>query len=140
MQFPPYNESFLDLSLWILFACSAAAGLGGLMLLALRKWGIPLVVWQARISIVINTAVVVLIVAIMIGSARERRPEAFTTLELRIGSIVIDLLLWMFLRTSAVREFFVQRAHPLGHAFEVITDDAPSGAAHSSTCSHDLER
>jgi len=125
MQFPPYNESFLDLSLWVLFACSAAAGLGGLLLLAKRKWGVPLVVWQARISIVINTAVAVLIAAIMIGSARERRPEAFTTMELRIGSIVVDLILWTFLRSNTVREFFVQQAHPPGRAFEVITRDSP---------------
>src|SRR5688572_17967312 len=33
MQFPPFDETFLDLSLWVLLACSAAASLGGLMLL-----------------------------------------------------------------------------------------------------------
>ena len=33
MQFPPFNETFLEISMWVLLACSAAAGTGGLLLL-----------------------------------------------------------------------------------------------------------
>src|SRR5688500_10387750 len=54
MQFPPFDETFLDLSMWVLLACSAVAGLGGLMLLVPQKWGVPLVTWQARVSIATN--------------------------------------------------------------------------------------
>jgi len=125
MQFPPFNEPFLDLTLWILFACSAAAGLGGLMLLPLRKWGVPLVTWEARVSITINTVAAFFVVATMILSARERLPQAFTTLYLRLGSIAVDLVLWTFLSSNVVREFFVRQSHPPpGRAFEVITKDA----------------
>src|SRR5687768_3682410 len=57
MQFPPFHEGFLDVSIWVLLACSAAAGLGGLMLLVPHKWGVPLVTWQARVSIATNGAI-----------------------------------------------------------------------------------
>src|SRR5688500_12657130 len=65
MQFPPFDETFLDVSLWVLLACSAAAGVGGLMLLAPSKWGVPLVTWQARVSIIINSVIAFFIVAMM---------------------------------------------------------------------------
>ena len=51
MRFTPISEPFLDASMWVLLACSAVVGLGGLMLLALNRWGVPLVTWQARISL-----------------------------------------------------------------------------------------
>jgi hypothetical protein len=55
MQFPAFDEAFLDVSMWVLLACSAAAGLGGLMLLVPRKWGVRPVTWQARVSIITNS-------------------------------------------------------------------------------------
>src|SRR5688500_10935110 len=62
MQSPPFNGPFLDISLWVLLACSGAAGIGGLMLLVPRKWGVPLVTWQARVSITTNSVIAFFIV------------------------------------------------------------------------------
>lgn len=128
MQFPPFDEAFLDVSMWALFACSAAAGLGGLLLLAPRRWGVPLVTWQARVSITINAVIAFFIVGTMFVFAKRQWGEwslagTFTALVLRLGSIAVDLVLWAFLSSNAVREFFVRRSHPPGRAFEVITSD-----------------
>jgi hypothetical protein len=125
MQFPPFNEPFLDVSMWVLLACSAAAGLGGLILLVPRKWGVPLVTWEARVSITINGVIAFFIVATMFVFAKNQwdvwhlggTPEA---LVLRLGSIAVDLTLWTFLSSNAVREFWVRRSHPPECAFEVI--------------------
>src|SRR5687767_2862549 len=72
MQFPPFNEAFLDVSMWVLFACSAAVGLGGLMLLVPWRWGVPLVTWQARISIITNSVIAFFIVATMFVLAKHQ--------------------------------------------------------------------
>ena len=124
MQFPPFNEPFLDLTIWILLACSAAAGLGGLMLLPLRRWGVPLITWEARVSIVINTVIAFFVVATMVMSARERLPQTFTTLYLRLGSITVDLVLWAFLSSNVVRDFFLSQSHSPGRGFEVISNSS----------------
>ena len=129
MQFPPCDETFLDISLWVLLACSAAAGLGGLMLLVPHKWGVPLVTWQARVSITTNTVIAFFIVAMMFVFAKHQRGEwhlggTSEALILRLGSIAVDLMLWTFLSGSAVREFFVRQSHSPGRAFEVITQDS----------------
>src|SRR5688500_6452619 len=65
MRAPPVSEAFLDVFLWILLACSAAVGLGGLMLLVPLKWGVPLVTWQARIAVITNGVIAFCIVAMM---------------------------------------------------------------------------
>src|SRR3954470_5870003 len=75
MQFPPFNEPFLDLSMWILLACSAAAGLGGLILLAPREGGVPLVTWQARVSITVNTVIAFYIAVTMFAFANREWGE-----------------------------------------------------------------
>lgn len=122
MQFPPWNETFLDLSMWVLFACSAAAGLGGLMLLRPLKWGVPLITLQARISIIINSVIAFFILAMMLTVPMIQTPES---LLLRLGSIAVDLTLWIFLSSGAVREFFIRQSHPPGHAFDVIIRESP---------------
>ena len=112
-------------------ACSAAAGLGGLMLLAPRKWGVPLVVWQARVSVVTHGVIAFFIVAAMFVFAENQQDQWYLAgsskaLVLRLGSIAVDLTLWAFLGSNAVREFFVRQSHPPGRAFDVIVSDAPS--------------
>jgi hypothetical protein len=129
MQFPPFDEAFLGVSMWVLLACSAAAGLGGLMLLVPRKWGVPLVTWQARVSIVTNGVIAFFIVAAMVVFAKRQWGEYYlagTTeaLALRLGSIVADLMLWTFLDSNAVREFWRWQPHPPDRAFEVIMRDS----------------
>lgn len=130
MQFPPFNETFLDLSMPVLFACSAAVGIGGLMLLVPSKWGVPLVMWQARVSIITNGVTAFFILASMFVFAKNQRdvwhlggtPEA---LALRLGSLAVDLMLWTFLGSNAVREFCRQQpAHRAGHAFDVIIKES----------------
>jgi hypothetical protein len=121
MQFPPWNESFLDISMWILFACSAAAGLGGLLLLRPLKWGVPLVTLQARVSIIINSVIVFFIVAMMLTVPMIQTSQS---LLLRLGSVAVDLTLWTFLSSNAVREFFVRQSHRPGRAFEVIVEES----------------
>jgi hypothetical protein len=133
MQFPPFDEPFLDVSMWVLFACSAAAGLGGLMLLVPRKWGVPLVTWQARVSIATNAVTAFFIVAMTFVFADElmflfendpwdewHLGGTSVALALRLGSVAVDLMLWTFLSSDAVREFFVRQSHPPQRAFEVI--------------------
>jgi hypothetical protein len=124
MQFPIFDEPFLDVSLWVLFACSAAAGLGGLMLLVPRKWGVPLVTWQARVSIITNSVIAIFIVA-MFFTWKARLPAGTSkALALRLGSIAVDLVLWTFLTSDAVREFFRWQSHPARRAFDVIVPES----------------
>ena len=125
MQFYPFDEAFLDVSMWVLFACSAAVGLGGLMLLVPWKWGVPLVTWPARVSIITNSVIAFFIVAMMFVFAKHQWEVSHLgltskALVLRLGSIAVDLMLWSFLSSNAVSEFFVRQSHPPGHAFEVI--------------------
>ena len=128
MQFPPFDETFLDLSLWVLPACSAAAGLGGVMLLVPLKWGAPLVTWQARVSIIINGVTAFFIVAAMFVFATHQWDEwhlggTSKALVLRLGSVAVDLTLWTFLTGKVVREFWTRQSHPAGRAFDVIVKD-----------------
>ncbi len=129
MQFPPFSEGFLDISLWVLLACSASAGLGGLMLLVPLKWGVPLVTWQARVSIIVNSVIAVVLVATMFVFAKHQWGEWHLggtpkALILRLGSIAVDLMLWAFLSSNAVREFWVRQSHPPERAFPVIIKEA----------------
>ena len=127
MQFPPLDETALEYSMWALLACSAAAGLGGLMLLVPWKWGALLVTWQARISIVTN-GVIAFFLAMMFVFAVNQWGEwhlggTHEALLLRLGSIAVDLTLWALLTTDAVRDFFRQKAHPAGRGFHVIVNE-----------------
>ena len=129
MQFPPFDETFLDLSIWVLLVCSAAAGLGGLLLLVPQKWGVPLVTWQARGAIIVNSVTAFFIVPMMSIFAKNQWDEwhlggTSAALVLRLGSIVLDLTLWTFLSSDAVREFFRWQAHPPDRAFAVIVKEA----------------
>lgn len=134
MQFPPFNEAFLDVSMWVLLACSAAAGLGGLMLLVPRKWGVPLVTWQARVSIITNGVTAFFIVATMFVFVKNQWDVwhlggTSKALVLRLGSIAVDLVLWAFLSNNAVSGFFVRQSHPPERAFDVIIKAADQGPA-----------
>jgi hypothetical protein len=133
MQFPPFDEAFLDVSIWVLLACSAATGLGGLMLLVPWKWGVPLVTWQARVSIVTNGVIAFFIIATMFVFAKNQVQEfhpggTSRALVLRVGSIAVDLMLWAFLSSNAVREFWVRQSHPPERAFAVIMKEARARA------------
>lgn len=125
MQFPPFDERFLDLSMWVLLACSAAACAGGLMLLVPHKWGVPLVVWQARVAIIVNSVIAFFIVAMKFVFADFQFYEwhlggTTQALTLRLGSIAVDLMLWAFLSSKGVREFWRWHLHPPERAFPVI--------------------
>ena len=86
MGFTPFSEPFLEISMAVLLACSAAVGLGGILLLARSKWGATLVTYQALVSIATNGLVVLFIALMMFGVvAGESTSEA---LVLRLGSIV----------------------------------------------------
>ncbi len=104
MGFTPFNEAFLEASMSVLLACSAAIGLGGILLLARCQWGVALVSLQAPISIATNTVVVLFIALMMLGVVTgDWTGEA---LALRLGSIAVNAALWRFLRSSAVTESF----------------------------------
>ena len=104
MGFTPFSEAYLEISMWVLLGCSAAVGLGGLMLLAQCKWGVPLVVWQAPVSIATNSIIVVVIALMAFGDAKMQWTSE--ALALRLGSIVVNLVLLRILLSSSVREFF----------------------------------
>lgn len=119
MQFRLFNETFLLISLWVLFACSAAVGLGGLLLLIPLKWGAWLATWQARVSIIIHSVVAFFIVAMTFGFGM--MPWEKKALALRLGAVAVDLMLWTFLRSNAVIGFFAaQRSQRPERGFEVI--------------------
>lgn len=125
MQLPPFDEAFLDLSLWVLLGCSAAVGVGGLLLLVPRKLGAPLVTWQARVSITTNSVIAFYIVAMMLIFSEHQWHQwslggTSTALALRLGSIAVNLTLWTFLSSNAVSEFFRWQSHPPERAFPVI--------------------
>ena len=128
MQFRLFNEAFLLISLWVLFACSAAVGSGGLLLLVPLKWGAWLVTWQARVSIIIHGVVAFFIVAMTFGFGM--MPWEKKALALRLGAIALDLTLWALLTSEAVTGFFAQRSRRPGRAFEVVMNnpEAPSAA------------
>ena len=124
MQFPIRHEAPLEFSMWVLLACSAAAAAGGVMLLIPTKWGVPLVTWQARLSILTNGLIAVYIIVIM-NSLTQAPWELYSpgtpkALALRLGSIAVDLVLWIFLSSGVVREYFRRQSHTPGRAFEVI--------------------
>jgi len=104
MGFTPFSEAYLEASMWVLLGCSAAVGLGGLMLLVRCKWGVPLVTWQAPVSIATNGIIVCFIALMAFGVVKGQWTSA--ALVLRLGSIVVNLMLWRFLRSSGVNEFF----------------------------------
>jgi hypothetical protein len=125
MQFPAFHEPFLDLSMTILFICSAAVGCGGLLLLVPYKWGVPMVTWSARVSIVINGVIAFFILAMMImlenrqwGTWHLNRTSQ--ALMLRLGAIAIDLALWGFVGSEAVRSFCRRQSLRSQTGFDVI--------------------
>ena len=145
MQFPPFDEPFLDVSMWVSCACSAAAGLGGLMLLVPRRWGVPLVVWQARVSVVTHGVVAAVLVAMLFVFRKDMTPlfdsdpwdewhlgGTSKALALRLGSMAVDLMLWTFLSSKAVREFWRWQSHSPGRGFPVVMNkpaaDQPADA------------
>lgn len=103
LAFEPFSEAYLDVSMWLLLACAAAAGIGGLLLLAGSAWGARLVAWQAPVAIAANSVVVVAIA--MMASGVLAMDWTGMALALRVGSIVVDLCLWKFVRSRAVREW-----------------------------------
>jgi hypothetical protein len=129
MQFPPFNEPFLDLSMWILLGCSAAAGLGGILLLIPLRFGALLVTWQARLAFIVNAVIVFFIVAVLIVDVSNPPGEfyvdglTYRALALRSGSIAINLLLWMFLGSNAVHEFFLHQSQHVRRGFDVIAQE-----------------
>lgn len=104
MGFTPFSEPFLDVSMWVLLACSAAVGLGGLMLLVPSKWGVTLVTWQALVSILTNSIIVFIIALMSLGLLKMQWTSE--ALALRLGSIAVNLVLWKFLNSDAVKGFF----------------------------------
>jgi hypothetical protein len=100
MDFQPFHEGYLDASMWVLFGCAAAAGLGGLLLLAGHRWGARLVVWQAVVSIATNSVVVAAIGSAAVGAIELRWGGA--ALALRLGSIAVSAFLWGALRRRSV--------------------------------------
>jgi hypothetical protein len=122
MNFRLFDETFLLISMWVLLACSAGVGLGGLMLLVPLKWGIPLVTWQARVSIIIHSVVAFAIVMMTFGFGM--MPWERKALALRLGAIAIDSTLWTFLSGKVVSGFFARQADRPERAFEVIVKDA----------------
>ncbi|HEX8916584.1 MAG TPA: hypothetical protein VF796_29810 [Humisphaera sp.] len=126
MQFPPVHEPFLDASMWALLACSTASGAGGLLLLVPHRWGVPLVAWQARASVVVNGAIACLIVATMVAFARNQVAQWHlggtpAALALRLGAVAVDLALWWLTGRRAVARFCrLREPHAAGGGFDVV--------------------
>ncbi|MFT7536507.1 MAG: hypothetical protein ACI85K_002461, partial [Hyphomicrobiaceae bacterium] len=67
--------------------------------------------WQAPVSIATNSIIVIYIALMAVGVlAMEWTSEA---LALRLGSIVVNLVLWKFLKSSVVTEFFAEHSSPV---------------------------
>lgn len=124
MQFYPFNEPFLDASMWVLFACSAVAGLGGLVLLIPRRWGVPLVVWQARVSVVTNVVTAFFIVATLVGFPKYLLTGTAEALVLRLGSVAVDVALWGFLGGKVVTEFRDWPSRQGARGFDVMINES----------------
>jgi hypothetical protein len=106
MRFEPFSEAYLDISMWVLLGCSATIGLGGLLLLVPSKWGTRLVAWQAPVAIAANS-IVIIFIALM---AFDVPPKYWTSeaLFLRLGSVLVNFGLWIFLRSNTVAEYIHQ--------------------------------
>ena len=102
MNFTPFHEPTLEASMWVLFCCAAVSGHGGLLLSASVGVGRLLVAWQASVSIVTNSVVVV---AFLWTSAGDAQVYWMTVaLVLRLGSIEVNgSLWWFFTRRDVVR-------------------------------------
>jgi hypothetical protein len=103
MAFEPFHEAYLDASMWALLACSAAAALGGVAMLAGKAFGVRLLAWQAPVAIATNLVVVVGIALMAFGVLA--MDWTGTALALRVGSILVDLALWRFVRSRTVSEW-----------------------------------
>lgn len=108
MSFTPFSEAYLELSMWVLLGCSTVIGVGGLMLLARIPLGVRLISWHAPVSIATN-GVIVFAIAMMAFGMLEKHWWCAEALALRIGSIVVNLMLWRFLRSRAVTECFAKQ-------------------------------
>jgi hypothetical protein len=110
MGFTPFSEPYLDASMWILWTCSAAVGLGGILLLVPHKLGARLVAWQAPVSILINASVLFVVALMACGLVEGWWKREVVTL--RAASIAVNLVLWSSLASNAVKDFFAARANP----------------------------
>ena len=108
MGFTPFNETYLEISMYVLLGCSAVVGLGGILLLLRSKWGVSLVAWQAMLSIATNSIVVFVIALMAFGVLTMRWTSE--ALALRLGSIVVNVVLWRLVKSRAVTEFFAARS------------------------------
>ena len=124
MQFFPFNEPFLDLSMWVLFACSAVAGVGGLALLVPRRWGVPLVTWQARVSLITNGVIAFFVFATLLVFPKDFLDGTAEALGLRLGAIAVDLMLWAFLNSRVVTEFGGWQSRRGARGFEVTMKES----------------
>ncbi|MEM7575848.1 MAG: hypothetical protein AAF328_00105 [Planctomycetota bacterium] len=112
MQFPPFHEGFLDLSMVLLFWSAAATGLGGLLLLIPWKGAVPLVTWPARVAIVLHVVTAFFVVAVVwlvmpIHQWEQWYADGWTTaLGLRAIAVAVDFALWGYLSSAAVRAYF----------------------------------
>ena len=100
MNFTPFDEPFLEASMWVLLGCSAVIGLGGVMLMAGMRSGRLLVCWQAPISIAMHSVIVAGFLWSSYGVA-----EVYWTTEalaLRLGAVAIDLTLWRVLTSRTL--------------------------------------
>ena len=76
-----------------------------------------------------NGVIVFFIVVAFFAFGRNSSDELFvgdstyTALALRLGSIVVDLTLWVFLSSSAVREFFIYQSQQTQRGFDVIAKE-----------------
>ena len=130
LQFPIFDHLFVETSMWILLACCAAAGSGGILLLFPKRLGVSLVVWQARVSIILNVVTAFYIVPMMFFFAGLPMWLLNTrdALMLRLGAIAVDLVLWGFLGSRVVKAYFESEPKSVAGAFPVITKEPHASA------------
>ncbi len=117
-----FPESFLRITATVQLACCLVSLIGGVLLLANRRAGRILLIWQARVSAIINFVMVIFIAAFMLiwFATMGGFIQLPWTLTLRVISLSIDLATWIFLSSETARLAFKNPEQQALGAFPVI--------------------
>ncbi len=126
MQVRELGEGFLASTSYVLYVCCWSTLVGGVLLLISQRLGLILLIWQARLSVVINTVFWFFAgVACYAWFCRYGRPVQLPlTLALRAGSILFDVGVWIYLSRADVREMLDRRRTSPARGFSVIVKPA----------------
>ncbi|CAN5565090.1 hypothetical protein BH10PLA1_BH10PLA1_01940 [soil metagenome] len=111
-----FPEAWLQSTVRILGVCSMLEWIGGIGMLRRIRFARQMVVWQAKVSVVINTVMVLFVVSfVFIWNQQNGWGKTLpTTAAMRAITLATDLLLWIYLSREDVQHFINSSIHAPG--------------------------